>query len=124
MPGTLEYISNPSRWDCFNRPELSEHIISIEQQERNKIESYPESKRVYQNQDRFMLTELFQMTTKDDRQLTRDCMVYSKSSGTVICFSCKLFPDKTSQFVTCSNDWKNGKPMPQIMKTAKTIVIQ
>ena len=36
-------------------------------------------------------------------------MIFSKSSGTVISFSCKFISNKTTQFVTSLNDWKNGK---------------
>ena len=53
-------------------------IISFERRERNDAESNSESKRVYRNQDRFMTTPLFQMTTKDGRQLTGDWMINSK----------------------------------------------
>ena len=54
MPGTLEYSSDPARRNYFNKEELIEHVISIEQSERNEDESYSESKWVSQNLDRFM----------------------------------------------------------------------
>ena len=99
-PGKLKYSSDLARWDCFNKQELTEYIISIEQPERNEAESYRESKRVYQIQDRFMSTVLFSDDNKRWPQINQrlDDLFKVKWNRYLICLQIVFSQDNTIFF--------------------------
>ena len=55
-----------------------------------------------------MTSSLFYMTTKDGQVFRRDWMIYSQSTGSVFCFVCFLFSQKSTKFSTGFNHWKNA----------------
>lgn len=85
-----KYGTDPADWDR-NDDKLKEHIGSIGQPTRNIAKQFPDSKRVYRDQSRYLMPSLFEMTTNDGRLLSRDWMIYSKSAGCIFCFTCRLF---------------------------------
>jgi hypothetical protein len=102
-----KYDPDPATWKR-NDIELVEHLIAVGQPESNEAKIYPESERHYPDQKRAMTSSLFYLTQKDGRQLRRDWMIYSKSTGGVFCFVCFLFSRKVTTFSTGFNDWKNA----------------
>ena len=75
---------------------------------RNKANEYPETKRDYSGENRFLNPSAFTCVLPNGEVVTRDWLVYSPSKTSVFCFPCMLFSSDRSIKLCASgdNDWK------------------
>lgn len=69
------------------------------------------SRRKYKKQNRYLSSKLFKVRHPNGEICERKWLIYSKSTGVVFCFACKLF-DKKSENAFVKNgfcDWKKAK---------------
>ena len=98
------YPSDPAKWDQID-DRMREYFA------RNhpcqNIGDFSASKRKNGDINRSLTKEHFFRKKVNGETLSRKWLVYSPSTGTVICYCCKLFSIRDNQFVTGFNDWKN-----------------
>ena len=66
----------------------------------------------YQDKSRHCTKKLFTRThTLSGQDINLNWLCYSKTTGKIYCFSCKLMSKADSSFTTACNDWKNARHM-------------
>lgn len=74
---------------------------------QNKNSDFNSSVRKYKDQNRFFNTKHFTRTLNNGEKCERKWLLYSQSTGSVYCYTCKLFGvDHDNSFVTGFSNWK------------------
>ncbi|XP_065209411.1 zinc finger MYM-type protein 1-like [Planococcus citri] len=100
------FNSDPATWIAN---EFYREYVALNGYNQNKNSDFKESKRVYSEGNRYLNHSAFKKKLLNGEIGDRTWLVYSKSTGSVICAPCFLFGDTTDEFAFKQgfNDWKN-----------------
>lgn len=101
-----EYESDPALW--VSTTDLCSHFLK-NPPSQNVSADFEMSKRMYKKKTRFCQKKYFFKKLANGERVERDWLVYSVSTGTVFCYICKMFNDKTDFGKNGFNDWKNAQ---------------
>lgn len=110
---------DPAKWDLKNTYTIDSLIKSTPKQNVEKID-LTKSARFYNhiNQHRYASRSIFFSKSFNGELHKRDWLLFSESTGTVVCLYCKLF-GKDSSFKSGFNDWKNVYRIDEHEKSAE-----
>lgn len=103
-----ELSKDPALWEINVS---TREILAIHGFSQNISSDFSNSERLYSDQRRFLIKNIFQRKLKNNEEVNRSWLIYSESKGSVFCGPCLVFEigEAQSQFSSKGgfNDWKN-----------------
>lgn len=100
------FDNDPAKWICddFHR----NHVIKNGFIQNIDTNDFSNSKRMYNNNARYLSPCIFQRTMLNGEKTSRNWLIYSQSRGSIFRGPCLLFGKESSGFTLGFNDWKNA----------------
>ncbi|XP_031785088.1 zinc finger MYM-type protein 5-like [Nasonia vitripennis] len=107
-PKTDTVKQDPALWPLhFTDAERSKYCEKDSTFFQNKNSDFKNSVRKCKNQNRFFNPKHFTRALNNGEKCERKWLLYSESTGNVLCYTCKLFGvDHENSFVTGFSNWK------------------
>lgn len=104
--------NDPAEWGDMYEADIKYWLKNGPDACQNHDGPFDKSARSYPGKTRKCTTALFTRTTPNGNTSKREWLLYSKSTGSVYCFVCKLFSTNTESTKLTSaagfSDWKNN----------------
>ena len=95
--------ADPALWPLYlntNESERRKYLDKGYQFFQNRESTFKSSKREYAKQNRYFSANHFQRKLNNGEMCDRKWLMFSESTGSIFCYSCKLFSnDHTNAFV-------------------------